>query len=212
MARKTNNRRKLAGKPSDNNKIAIVAGAVGLGALVAILNGSGGAHNTDTVIPAPTPGTTPQPGGNVQTRPNPTPAPTPTPAPAPVTPPAQTKPVYRPAPTLEQYVFVDSFNGEGIYAGTGSSNQLSYGYGRGRIIHLSNGCFVGKFTGKVENHMLEIWMKANYKGADREVNFWIAEDEVIIKHGKAEYDKHIAGIGNAKPTEVINEIMKYFFG
>ena len=130
----------------------------------------------------------------------------------------QQPPVNRPAPQpvpvvskpgaggAANYAFVNSWNGEGIYAATSPIYSAMTGNGRNHITQLKDKCFVGLWTGKRQNDMLEMWMKTS---AGSEFNYWIAADEVRLLT-RAGYDQYIAGEGFPKPAYVIKTIVEYF--
>ncbi|WP_161889251.1 hypothetical protein [Pontibacter russatus] len=140
-------------------------------------------------------------------QPTPQPQPNPTPQPQPKPQPTQIPVVSKPgAGGAATYAFVDSWNGEGIYAATSPIYSTLTGNGRNHITQLKDKCFVGLWTGKKQNDMLEMWMRTS---AGNEFNYWIAADEVRLLT-RAGYDQYIAGEGFGKPAYVVKTIVEYF--
>ncbi|MFD3001429.1 hypothetical protein ACFS7Z_13740 [Pontibacter toksunensis] len=185
-----------SGKGGDSKVMKyLVIAAVG-GAAFAILKDAGASPRNDDAAPSSASAVTPAPTQTVVTRPTPAPTKQPT--------------VYKPAPTTTSagnYVFVDSWNGEGIYAETSPIYSSMTGNGRKFITMLSNKCFVGLWTGKKANKMLEIYTKTS---SGSQYNFWIAADQVKIL-SKAGYDQAMySGAGKGKTSAELAAIINYF--
>ena len=143
---------------NSNSNLYIGAALAGIG-LYFLLGDANAGPTVPGTVPGTAPGTPPPP----VTAPN-----TPPPPPAP---PVTTIPV--PVP---QYVFVDSYNGEGIYFGVSATSSVLHGYGRERIATLTNGELVGGFTGQRSNGMIKCYMQIS----GRVYYYWIQESETRI--------------------------------
>lgn len=192
-AKNTYKRQRASAGASQSN-MKYVAIAIAGGALLAFLKANGNSHGTEASnLPVLPPAVSNQ---TVVTRP----------APAPT----KQKTVYKPAPvttTAGNYVFVDSFNGEGLYAETSPIYNSLTGNGRRYITKLSNKCYAGQWTGKKQNNMLELYMATS---SGNKYNFWIAADEIRIVN-KQGYDAAMSsGTGKGKTPAELADIINFF--
>jgi hypothetical protein len=131
------------------------------------------------------------------------PTPTPAPAPKPTLP-----PVVVPAPQSNDIALVvDSWNGEGIFARTKGNYTSDVGYGSEKILHLPNYRYIGAWTGKVENNMLQAHIKIN--GVS--YNVWVDKNEVT-KMSIDEYKHHmqVRSVSHKKTDSELRTIVNFF--
>ncbi|WP_299760858.1 hypothetical protein [uncultured Pontibacter sp.] len=127
-----------------------------------------------------------------------------TPAPAPVTTPPV---VVAPAGSNTIYLVVNSWNGEGLYASTGSDYAISTGYGRDKITHLDHGKYVGIWNGQTKDNMLQAVVTIS--GVS--YNVWIDAKEVY-RFSISEYSEHKRKFGTMvdKTQAQLKDIINYF--
>jgi hypothetical protein len=107
----------------------------------------------------------------------------------------------------DKYVFVDSWNGEGIFQSTKSNSSLIDGNGVNRIANLPNNCLVGRFTGRSINNMLEVEMTIN----NLKYKVFIAPDEVVQITGRSKAAEYVtSGKGIVLPESVKSKIISFF--
>ncbi|WP_162054520.1 hypothetical protein [Pontibacter pamirensis] len=172
--------------------LAVLAAMVG-GAVALVQGAKAGASNQ--AAPQAT-------GSSPAKAPAVVPRPTPAPAPGPVA--VTTAPT---APAVRDQAFVDSWNGEGLYAGTSPSYNPYTGNGRGHIKQAGNETYVGQWTGHVKDKMLQLKMTAV---SGKTYSYWIAKDQVQL-YTFAEANQRIAnGSGSKMPADLRQAIENYF--
>lgn len=169
--------------------LAVLAGMVG-GAMALLQGAKSGASSQATPqapgsSPPNAPGTTPRP------------APAPAPGPGHIT----------AAPAVQDQAFVDSWNGEGLYASTSPSYSPYTGNGRGHIKQAGNEAYAGQWTGHVKDKMIQLKIKA-VSGVT--YYYWIAQDQVQLYTFTEANQRIASGSGSKMPADLRQAIENYF--